>query len=70
LRGASPEIPACRINRSTRLRPTLIPYAIRSSAWIRGAPYTLRFSFQIVVIFSVSQASVSSRSDGARVDHS
>jgi hypothetical protein len=38
LRGASPEIAAARISRSTRLRETRIPCARRSSAWIRGAP--------------------------------
>ncbi len=38
LRGTKPEMPAWRINRSTRLRPTLMPSAKRSSEWIRGAP--------------------------------
>jgi hypothetical protein len=52
------------------LRETLIPYAICSSAWIRGAPYTFRFAVQISTIFSVSHASLSSRSDRARVAHS
>ena len=33
-----PEIPAWRISRSTRLRPTLTPSAIRSSAWSLGDP--------------------------------
>jgi hypothetical protein len=35
----SPEMPAGRISRSTRLRPTRTPCASRKSAWIRGAPY-------------------------------
>ncbi len=63
-------MPACAISRSTRLRETSTPYAIRSSAWIRGLPYTSRFSAWIAWIFSVNHASVSSRSDGARVAHS
>jgi hypothetical protein len=33
-----PTSPAERISRATRLRPTLTPQAICSSAWIRGAP--------------------------------
>jgi hypothetical protein len=33
-----PVMPACRISRSTRLRPTRTPSAIRSSAWMRGDP--------------------------------
>ena len=34
----NPESPAWRISRSTRLRPTLTPSAIRNSAWMRGDP--------------------------------
>ena len=70
LRTTSPEMQAAAISRSTRLRPTLIPWAIRSSAWIRGAPYTPRLTAWISRIFSVRNASVSSRSLGARVAHS
>ncbi len=33
-----PLIPASRISLSTRLREILIPCAMRSSAWMRGAP--------------------------------
>jgi hypothetical protein len=33
-----PEIFASRINRSTRLRPTRMPWAMASSAWMRGEP--------------------------------
>ena len=33
-----PVMPACRMSRSTRLRPTLTPSVIRSSAWILGDP--------------------------------
>ena len=36
--ATSPEIPASRISRSTRLRPILTPSAMRSSAWMRGEP--------------------------------
>lgn len=36
--GTKPLIPASRISRSTRLRETLIPCAMRSSAWMRRAP--------------------------------
>jgi hypothetical protein len=66
LRGLTPEIPAAFISRATRLRPTRIPCSIRSSAWIRGAPYTPRLASWICLIFSVSQASSSARSDGGR----
>jgi len=38
LRLTMPVMPAWRISRSTRLRPTLTPSAIRSSAWILGDP--------------------------------
>jgi len=33
-----PEMPAARMSRSMRLRETLTPSAIRSSAWILGDP--------------------------------
>jgi hypothetical protein len=65
-RGLTPAIPAAFINRATRLRPTWIPCSIRSSAWILGAPYTPRLASKICLILSVSHASVSARSDGAR----
>jgi hypothetical protein len=66
LRGLTPEIPAAFISRQTRLRPTRMSCSIRSSAWIRGAPYTPRLASWICLIFSVSHASLSARSDGAR----
>ena len=66
LRGLTPAIPAAFINRATRLRPTRIPCSMHSSAWMRGAPYTPRLASWICMIFSVSQASWSARSDGAR----
>jgi hypothetical protein len=65
-RGLTPEIPAAFINRATRLRETRIPRSKRSSAWIRGEPYVPRLAAWICLIFSVSQASSSARSDGAR----
>src|SRR5215211_2727221 len=48
------------------LRPTRTLCSSRSSARIRGAPYTPRPASWIRLIFSVSQASWSARSDGAR----
>ena len=65
-----PEIPAWAISRSTRFLPTLMPCSMRSSAWMRGAPWTPRLAAWISLICSVSQASVSCRSDGARVAQS
>jgi hypothetical protein len=38
LRRTTPLIPASRIKRSTRLRPTRMPCASRRSAWILGDP--------------------------------
>ena len=38
LRATMPVMPAWRISRSTRLRPTLTPSPRRSSAWMRGEP--------------------------------
>ena len=64
--GLTPAIPAAFINRATRLRPTRMSCSIRSSAWILGAPYTPRLASWICLIFSVSHASLSARSDGAR----
>ena len=64
--GLTPAIPAAFINRATRLRPTWMSCSKRSSAWIRGAPYTPRLVSWIRLIFSVSHASLSARSDGAR----
>ena len=64
--GISPDRPAWRIRRSTRLRPTWMPCSSRSSAWILGAPYTPRVAAWIWRIFAVSHASLSARSDGAR----
>jgi hypothetical protein len=65
-RGLTPEIPAAFINRATRLRPTRTSCSRRSSAWILGAPYTPRLCSWMRLIFPVSHASVSARSDGAR----
>ncbi len=64
--GLTPAIPAAFINLATRLRPTRIPCSSRSSAWILGAPYTPRVPAWISRIFSVSHASLSALSDGAR----
>jgi hypothetical protein len=38
LAGDQPEIPAWRMSRSTRLRPSFSPSAMTSSAWILGDP--------------------------------
>jgi hypothetical protein len=64
--GLIPAIPAAFIKRATRLRPTRIPCSRRSSAWMRGAPYTPRLATWICLICSLSQASASARSDGGR----
>ncbi len=48
------------------MRPTRMLCSIRSSAWMRGAPYTPRLASWICLILSVSQVSWSARSDGAR----
>jgi hypothetical protein len=66
LRAKSPEIPAACISRSTRLRPTRIPCSKRSSAWTRRAPYVPFEAAWISLIFSVSHASLSALSEGAR----
>ena len=62
-----PLIPACAISRSTRFRETLIPCAIRSSAWMRGrtvdAAVVARGSRRMR---SVRKASLSARWTGAR----
>jgi hypothetical protein len=65
-RGLILEIPAAFINLATRLRPTRMPCSRRSSAWIRGEPYTPRLAVWICLIFSVSHASLSAWSDGGR----
>jgi hypothetical protein len=66
LRGLTPAIPAACINRATRFSPTRMSCSSLSSAWIRGEPYTPRLCSWICLIFSVSHASVSARSDGVR----
>ncbi|HUA43628.1 MAG TPA: hypothetical protein VMA77_00260 [Solirubrobacteraceae bacterium] len=57
LRGLTPAIPAAFINLATRLHPIRIPCSSWSSAWILGAPYTLRLASWICLIFSVNHAS-------------
>ena len=57
LRASTPEIPAARINRSTRFRPTRTPCYRRSSAWILLKPWVPSEAAWTCLICSVSHAS-------------
>jgi len=54
LRATTPEIPAARMSRSTRFRPTRTPCSRRSSAWILLEPWVPSEAAWICLIRSVS----------------